>query len=175
MLIHEAATSPLPLPVLSTHIRTVRLQVMADVVPGELAEAVMQAVSLPSGIYDVMPGEGLRSAARPQYTHGGMFDIANQTHKARSEKTPRNIDVTGHGEINRRLTEIIRQLLKLESTVGIIDGGLGATQGWDSMKQIEIVLAAEGAFGVRFQTSEINALKRFQDLATRIAEKLGAK
>ena len=44
--------------------------------------------------------------------------------------------------------------------------------GWDSFKQIEIVMATEQRFGIKLRTREIDALKSVGDLATLIASKL---
>ena len=45
--------------------------------------------------------------------------------------------------------------------------------GWDSFKQIEILMAAEERLGVRLSTRGIDALHTVGDLATVIAAKLG--
>lgn len=44
--------------------------------------------------------------------------------------------------------------------------------GWDSFKQIEILMAAEERLGVRLSTREIDGLHTVGDLATVIAAKL---
>ncbi len=44
--------------------------------------------------------------------------------------------------------------------------------GWDSFKQIEILMAAEERLGVRLSTREIDALHTVGDLATVITAKL---
>jgi len=46
---------------------------------------------------------------------------------------------------------------------------------WDSLAQINLVVGAEEAFGVRFQTAEIRALKNVGDFQRLIAAKLAAK
>ena len=50
-------------------------------------------------------------------------------------------------------------------------GGLGITAGWDSLKQIEIILAVEKEFGFRFQAAEIGSIKLFSDLSGKIEER----
>jgi acyl carrier protein len=45
--------------------------------------------------------------------------------------------------------------------------------GWDSLAQINLVVGAEDAFGVRFQTVEIKALKDVGEFKRLIASKLG--
>ncbi len=43
--------------------------------------------------------------------------------------------------------------------------------GWDSFKQIEILVAVEERFGIRLNTKEIDALKSVGDLASVIGTK----
>jgi acyl carrier protein len=43
--------------------------------------------------------------------------------------------------------------------------------GWDSFKQIEILLATEEHFGIKFNSREIDALKSLGDLATLVVAK----
>jgi acyl carrier protein len=45
--------------------------------------------------------------------------------------------------------------------------------GWDSFKQIEIVLAAEERFGIKFNTRELDSLRNVGDLIRVISAKLG--
>ena len=45
--------------------------------------------------------------------------------------------------------------------------------GWDSFKQIEIVMASEEHWKIRFTTRELDALRCVGDLARTIAGKLG--
>ena len=42
--------------------------------------------------------------------------------------------------------------------------------GWDSHKQIEIILACEDAFGVRLKPREINALESIGEMANHLAQ-----
>jgi acyl carrier protein len=43
--------------------------------------------------------------------------------------------------------------------------------GWDSMKHIEIVIAVEQKYGVRFSSREVDGLRSVRDLADIIARK----
>ncbi|MBV8777613.1 MAG: acyl carrier protein [Alphaproteobacteria bacterium] len=42
---------------------------------------------------------------------------------------------------------------------------------WDSFKQIEIIIAAEERFGIKFRTRELDSLNNVGDLARLIAAK----
>ncbi len=44
-------------------------------------------------------------------------------------------------------------------------------QGWDSFKQIEIIMACEEKWGIKFGTRELDALRCVGDLATMIGAK----
>ncbi len=46
--------------------------------------------------------------------------------------------------------------------------------GWDSFKQIEIIVSVEERFGIKLSTREIDALKGVGDLADIIARKSAA-
>jgi acyl carrier protein len=46
--------------------------------------------------------------------------------------------------------------------------------GWDSFKQIEIIMAAEERFGVKLQTREIDQIGNVADLVQALAAKTGA-
>jgi acyl carrier protein len=56
-----------------------------------------------------------------------------------------------------------------------LSGDLAATdvQGWDSFKQIEIIMASEEAWKIRFTTRELDALRSVGDLVRTIANKTG--
>jgi acyl carrier protein len=62
-----------------------------------------------------------------------------------------------------------REDLKIsdEMTAGDVDG-------WDSLAQINLIVGAEDAFKVRFQTAEIKALKDVGQFKKLIADKLAA-
>ena len=47
-------------------------------------------------------------------------------------------------------------------------------EGWDSLAQINLVVGAEDAFAVRFQTAEIKALKNVGQFKSLIAGKIAA-
>jgi acyl carrier protein len=44
--------------------------------------------------------------------------------------------------------------------------------GWDSFKQIEIVLAAEEKFGIKFSTRELGSLRNVGDLVRAISARI---
>ncbi len=46
--------------------------------------------------------------------------------------------------------------------------------GWDSFKQIEIIVALEERYGIKFRTRELDALNNVGDLARALAQKTTA-
>ncbi len=76
-------------------------------------------------------------------------------------------------EIYRALTEIFHDVFLRDDIV--LKPELTATQvqGWDSFKQIEIIMASEERWGIKFNTRELDSLRCVGDLATMIATKTG--
>lgn len=74
-------------------------------------------------------------------------------------------------EIYSALTEIFHDIF-LRDTITLTPATSAAdVEGWDSFKQLEIVLAAEARWGVRFSTRELDGLTCVGDLAQAIAAK----
>ncbi len=48
------------------------------------------------------------------------------------------------------------------------------TEGWDSFNHINIVVAIEQHFGIKFKTAEIESLRNVGELVALIAKKTGA-
>jgi len=79
--------------------------------------------------------------------------------------------MTDSTDIYAALTEIFNDVfmaddMKLTPTLSARD-----VAGWDSFKQIEILVAVEARFGIKLNTKEIDALKNVGDLADVIAKK----
>jgi acyl carrier protein len=79
--------------------------------------------------------------------------------------------MTDSADIYAALTEIFNDVfmaddMKLTPTLSAKD-----VAGWDSFKQIEILVAVEARFGIKLNTKEIDALKNVGDLADVIAKK----
>jgi acyl carrier protein len=76
-------------------------------------------------------------------------------------------------KIYAALTEIFRDVFMNEME---LTPKLSArdVEGWDSFKQIEIILATEERFGIRLKTREIDGLSCVGDLAAVIAAHNGA-
>jgi acyl carrier protein len=74
-------------------------------------------------------------------------------------------------EIYSALTEIFHDVLMRDDLVLTPELTAKDVEGWDSFKQIEIIIACEERFGVKFNTREIDSLNSLGDLAVVIARK----
>jgi acyl carrier protein len=74
------------------------------------------------------------------------------------------------------VADIIRDVLDVHDAKGLrIDAETTAdqTEGWDSFNHINIVVATEQHFGVKFKTAEIESLRNVGELVALIARKKG--
>ena len=71
-----------------------------------------------------------------------------------------------------RLQDIFRAVFDREDLV-INDAMTAAdVEGWDSLAQINLIVGAENAFSIRFQTSEIRSIKNVGEFKKLIASKI---
>ena len=63
-----------------------------------------------------------------------------------------------------RIEEIVRDELDDETISLTPQTKASDVEGWDSLAHVRIVIAVETAFGLRFDTSDIGALKSVSDL-----------
>ncbi|MBV8616503.1 MAG: acyl carrier protein [Acetobacteraceae bacterium] len=75
-------------------------------------------------------------------------------------------------EIDAALTEIFRDVFRRDDLELRPDLSAQDVEGWDSFKQIEIILAAEGRFGIKMTTRELDSLRNVGDLVRVIAAKV---
>ena len=76
------------------------------------------------------------------------------------------------GDIYAALEEIFRDVfmqddIKLSPAMTAKD-----LEGWDSFKQIEIIIAVEGRYGIKFNTRELDSLQSVGDLVRVVAGKI---
>ena len=76
-------------------------------------------------------------------------------------------------EITRRLTEIFRSVFN-QPALDITPGTTAdSVRGWDSLKHVELMIAVEAGFGVRFKAVELGRMRNVGDLIGRVRAKLG--
>ncbi len=76
-------------------------------------------------------------------------------------------------EVYSGLTEIFHDVFMRDDIVLSPDLTAKQVQGWDSFKQIEIIMASEEKWGIKFNTRELDALRCVGDLAKMIQTKAG--
>ncbi|HUB11990.1 MAG TPA: acyl carrier protein [Acetobacteraceae bacterium] len=74
-------------------------------------------------------------------------------------------------EIYSGLTEIFHDVFMREDLVLKPELSAKDVQGWDSFKQIEIVMAAEEKYGIKFTTRELDSLQNVGDLVRVVTAK----
>jgi acyl carrier protein len=74
-----------------------------------------------------------------------------------------------------KLTIIMRDILDEEDLVAT--SGLSAidVDSWDSLSNIQIIVAVEKEYGIRFTAAEMSALKNVGEFAALISEKVSRK
>ncbi len=75
-------------------------------------------------------------------------------------------------EIFESLTQVFRDVFMRDDLVLRPDLSAKDVQGWDSFKQIEIIIATQQRFRIRMNSNEIDSLRNVGDLARVIASKV---
>lgn len=79
--------------------------------------------------------------------------------------------MANEAEIYGGLTEIFHDVFMRDDLAVTADLTAREVDGWDSFKQIEIVLAAEERWNIKFSARELDSLQSVGDLARVIAAK----
>jgi acyl carrier protein len=69
------------------------------------------------------------------------------------------------------LTEIFHDVFMRDDLVLTPELTAKQVQGWDSFKQIEIIMASEEKWGIKFNTRELDSLRCVGDLAKMVGTK----
>lgn len=75
--------------------------------------------------------------------------------------------------VYRELTEIFHDVFMRDDIVLTPTLTAKQVEGWDSFRQIEIIMASEEKWKIKFNTRELDSLSSVGDLATMIAKKTG--
>jgi acyl carrier protein len=78
-------------------------------------------------------------------------------------------------DILEKLTAIFRDVFDDDSLVLTEEMTADDVEEWDSFNHINIIVATEASFGIKFQTAEIEELKNVGHLVQLIKRKLAAK
>ena len=71
-----------------------------------------------------------------------------------------------------KVEEIVRNELDNDSIKLTLGTKASEVEGWDSLAHVRIVVAVEGAFGLRFDTGKITALKNVGELVALVEQGL---
>jgi acyl carrier protein len=74
-------------------------------------------------------------------------------------------------EIYGALTEIFHDVFMRDDIVLAPETSAPDVKGWDSFKQIEIIMATEERFGIQMNTREIDGLRNVGDLVRVVVSK----
>jgi acyl carrier protein len=76
-------------------------------------------------------------------------------------------------EITQTLTDVFRDVFD-NAALSLTDATTAHdVEGWDSLQHINLIVAAEKRFKVKFTTREVNGLANVGDFVSLIAKKLG--
>lgn len=80
---------------------------------------------------------------------------------------------SGAGKSKRaEIEQFVKSKFRLPSNYNLADAGVGVTPGWDSLSQIELLLALESEFNISFTSVEIESLTQFSKLARIVESKV---
>jgi acyl carrier protein len=74
--------------------------------------------------------------------------------------------------VSKELTSVILKVLALDEWDIGDDTLASEVPGWDSLNHINVILAVESHFGIRFENSELFRLKNIGDLQRMLDKKL---
>lgn len=76
-------------------------------------------------------------------------------------------------DIYEFLTEVLRDVFQRDDIVANAELTAGDIAGWDSFKQIEIIIATEQRFSIKLSTKELDRLECVGDLVRAVTSRLG--
>ena len=70
-----------------------------------------------------------------------------------------------------RLKKVIAGVLGLDAAAVTAEASPATLRNWDSLKQMQIMLALEEEFGVQFDDDQIHELSSFEQMATELVKR----
>lgn len=80
--------------------------------------------------------------------------------------------MAGQAKILTELTDLFREIFVDDEIVLSAETTAADLPGWDSMKHIEIIIAIEQKYSVRFSSRQVEGLRSVGDLVAAIDQKL---
>lgn len=132
--------------------------------PQEIAEALLQLIGDRQSPGNVMKVD-LAGCTRGRFG----FDTEPCRGAAQSRDSPtaapeKALSAVTSADGHSPAAPLVRKLLRLADNTDLSAAALGITPGWDSLKQIEILVSLESALGIRFASGEMESLHRFSEL-----------
>ncbi|MBF0498575.1 MAG: HAD-IIIC family phosphatase [Candidatus Riflebacteria bacterium] len=100
------------------------------------------------------------SEIRSEGIQGPESDIAEE----KSDILAQSTQDESVSDISSKLDGLIRKFLHLAPDFALAEAGLGLTPGWDSMRQLELLLSIESAFDITFRSQEMEKTTTYKDL-----------
>lgn len=144
--------------------------------PAEVADHLLEAVrdtdGLDSGII-VEAGKAVRHGSLRFGGEATARPLASFPEESLGTVAAQDAPVADNGSgVEQRLERVLIRTLGIPSLGHRESAGIGVTPGWDSLRQIEIVLATEQEFAIRFRSNEIGELQSFQALCLRLQNRV---
>lgn len=76
-------------------------------------------------------------------------------------------------DVYKFLTEVLREVFQRDDIVARAELTAHDVPGWDSFKQIEILIATEQRFSIKLSTKELDGLECLGDLVRAVTSRLG--
>lgn len=148
--------------------------------PEEVAEAIVRELQEPADdVFTVYmePGRTERvgeggAAVIPVKTAEIPVKTADTAGEARVRAAAEAGESGAAHAVRSRAERSIRGVLGLSAAASLRGGGLGLTEGWDSLRQIQIIVALESEFGVRLRSADLAEARRFEELCDAVAARL---
>lgn len=142
-----------------------------SLLPQEVAEAVLDMIAdqVDAGnVVTLEPGKKMRGNRnfRASTAMGAEAPLTRSVGESKSDP--------GH-EPPAPISDLVRRSLNLSGEIDLADAALGITPGWDSLKQIELIVAIEATLGVRFASDEIESAHDFIALDALCRKKMAEK
>jgi NADP-dependent 3-hydroxy acid dehydrogenase YdfG/acyl dehydratase/acyl carrier protein len=142
--------------------------------PQEVAEALLQLIADRES-----PGNTLRVDLNG--TRRGRLGFYEPAQSAGLSTPPLSPEAAApvigvaSGDGHSPASTLVRKLLRLPANADLNEAALGITPGWDSLKQIELLVSLESALGIRILSSEMESLHRFTDLDALCRKKIAER
>ena len=124
--------------------------------PQEVASNVAEMLEAPQAPAVVL------EVGRRSYGSFGFSSV-----QAAAVTTPRPSSTAAPPEMQSKssaVADTALRILRLPKNTDLSGGGIGVTPGWDSLGQIEVILALEAELNIHFSSSELTELGSFDAL-----------